>query len=214
MPNTTTAKVYDYTNSTVIYLPQDAQLPVGEAGSDSMLLFSGCSTVNDMHDLLGGNFTLSYRAANGNIVICDNREVITPVDVHSLQSHSKPTLQWFQRFVWNINHEEDISRKKDTLFCPAMACEIIDTSNYDTKTCRPRNGLMLLVNKGILPANFGAELFVGGIAQAAKTQSTNREAIFDALTSINTRPKRDFGRVAYEILHTDIKMTVSLQGHI
>lgn len=214
MPNITTCKIYDYKTSVVQYLPQNAQLPVGEAGSDSMLLFSGCSSVNDMYDLLEGNFSLTYRAANGNIVICDSREVITPQDVHSLQSHSTPTLQWFQRFVWNINHEEDISRKKDTLFCPATACEIIDTSNYNTKTCRPRNGLMLLVNKGILPANFGAELFVGGIAQSAKTQSTNRESIFDALTSINTRPKSSFGRVQYEILHTDIKMTVSLQGHI
>ena len=210
MPNITTCKIYDYKTSVVQYLPQDAQLPVGEAGSDSMLLFSGCSSVNDWYDLLEGNFSLTYRAANGNIVICDSREVITPQDVHSIKSHSVPTLEWFQRFVWTIHHEEDIKRKKDTIF----GGEIVDVSNYDTKTGKPRNGLMLLVNKGILPANFCKELVFGGVAQSAKTQSTNREAIFDALTSINTRPKSTFGRVQYEILHTDIEMTVSLQGHI
>lgn len=214
MPNITHAKVYDYTTGTVVYLTPDDMLPVGEAGSDSILLFSGCSSVNDWYYLLEGNFSLTYRAANGNIVICDSREVITPQDVHSIQSHSKPTLQWFQRFVWTIHHEEDINRKKDTVFCPGTTCEIIDTSNYDTKSGKPRNGLMLLVNRGMLTPTFGRELLVGGIAQSAKTQSTNREAIFDALTSINTRPKSTFGRVQYEILHTDIKMTVSLQGHI
>lgn len=212
MPNATHAKVYDYTTGTVVYLTPNDILPVGEAGSDSMLLFLGCSTINNWYDLLGGNFSLTYRTANGNVVICDSREIITAQDVR-LISHSTPTLQWFQRFVWTIHHEEDISRKKDTLFCPEMACEIIDKSNYDTKTSKPRNGLMLLVNKGVLPARFGNELFVGGIAQSAKTQSINREAIFDALTSINTRPKSTFGQVQFEILHTDIKMTVSLQGH-
>lgn len=210
MPNITHAKIYDYTTGVVQYLPQDVQLPVGEAGSDSILLLEGCATVNDWYNLLGGNFKLTYRAANGNIVICDNREIITPQDVHSLKSHSVPMLEWFQHFVWNIDHTEDINRKKNTMF----GGEIIDVSNYDKKTGKPRNGLMMLVNREILPKDFGKELVFGGITQPAHMQSFNRERILEALTEINVRPKSEFGRVQYEILHCHIKMVASLQGYI
>lgn len=210
MPNTTHAKVYDYTTGTVVYLTPDDLLPGGEAGKDSILLLWGCSTVNDWYELLGGNFTLTYRAANGNIVICDSREVITPQDVHSLKSHSVPQLQWYQTFVWNIDHTQDLNRKKNTMF----GHEIIDVSNYDKKVGKPRNGLMMLVNREILPKDFGKELVFGGITQPPHMQSFNREQILEALTEINVRPKTEFGRVAYEILHCEIAMVASLKGYI
>jgi hypothetical protein len=119
-------------------------------------------------------------------------------------------LQWFQPFVWNIYHDYNIDRKKDSAFGE----EVKDESIYDKKAGKARDSLMLLITKDILPATFAKELFVGGIAQSAKTQSANREAIFQAITAINTRPKSGFGRVMYEILYTEICMTVSLQGYI
>lgn len=202
------------TTGVVQYLPQDMQLPVGEAGSDSILLLEGCATVNDWYQLLGSHFHLTYRAANGNIVICDGREVIDAVDVHSLQSHNTPILQWYQHFVWNITHEEDINRKNDTRFCPQDVCEIVAASYYDKKAGKPRNGLFSLINKGILLESFGKELFVGGVTQTAKIQHANRESIFEDITCINIRAKSDFGRVAYEILHCHTKMVASLKGYI
>ena len=210
MPNITTAKVYDMTTGVVQYLPQDARLPIGEAANDSILLTDGATTVNEWYELLGGNFKLSYRAASGNIVIIDQREIITPLDVHSLKSHSKAILQWHQSFVWNIDHTQDLNRKKNTMF----GHEIIDVSNYDKKVGKPRNGLMVLVNREILPKDFGKELVFGGITQPAHMQSFNREQILEALTEINVRPKTEFGRVAYEILHCEILMVASLKGYI
>lgn len=210
MPNITTCKIYDYATGVFQYLPNHMMLPVGEAGSDSILLLSGTSTVSEWYDLLGGNFKLSYRAANGNIVIIDERELITALDVHSLKSHSKPILQWFQSFVWSIDHEHDHNRKPGTLF----GRELADTSVYNKKVGKPRDGLFTLVDKGILPAAFAEELFFGGVAQHAKMQSQNRQAIFDAITSINTRQTSSYGRVAYEILHDLIPFEVSLNGYI
>lgn len=210
MPNVTTCKIYDYATGVFQYLPNHMMLPVGEAGSDSILLLSGTSTVNEWYDLLGGNFKLSYRAANGNIVIIDDRELITALDVHSLKSHSKPTLQWFQPFVWHIDHEHDHSRKSGVLF----GQEVRDTSVYGKKVGKPRNGLFTLVNKEILPAAFAEELFFAGAAQHPKTHSANKEAIFTAITAINTRSTSSYGRVAYEILHDLIPFEVSLNGYI
>lgn len=210
MPNNIIAKVYDMTTGVVQYLPQDAQLPVGEAGSDSILLLQGCATVNDWYNILGSHFHFTYRAANGNIVICDGREVIEAVDVHSLKSHSTPQLQWYQTFVWNIDHTQDINRKKNTMF----GHEIIDVSNYEKKVGKLRNKLMMLVNREILSKDFGKELVFGGTTQPQHMQSFNREQILEALTQINIRPKSEFGRVAYEILHCEIVMVASLQGYI
>ncbi len=210
MPNITTAKVYDMTTGVVQYLPQDARLPIGEAANDSILLTDGATTVNEWYELLGGNFKLSYRAASGNIVIIDQREIITPLDVHSLKSHSKAILQWHQSFVWYIDHEHDYNRKAGTLF----GQEVRDTSVYNKKVGKPRNGLFTLVNRGVLPDNFAEELFFAGAAQHPKMHAANKEAIFAAITAINTRQQGGYGRVSYEVLHDLIPFEVSLNGHI
>ena len=210
MPNNVTAKVYDMTTGVVQYLPQNAQLPIGEAGSDSILLLNSCATINDWYKLLGGYFHLTYRAANGNIVICDRREVIDPLDVYKLKSHNTPQLEWLQPFVWTIEHDEDIDRKSNTMF----GREIVDTSYYNKKVGKPQKGLMTLVNQNILPKDFCKELVFGGILQSAHFQTFNRERIFEALTEINVRPKSEFGRVSYEVLHCEINMIASLKGYI